>query len=169
MSRTHKIKGGYGINNFYKFYKSKYNKVDEKTYKKIIDEFNQIVIDNMLNEGLNYIIPFLNLELTIRKDKRKPKIKNGKLINNRPVDFKATNKLWKENPEAKEKKLLIRHNNSHTSGYVFRIYCKKFKSPIKNRSLLKFRPMRGFKRALAKRINNTNKDNFDCFLLYENK
>lgn len=165
MQRIHKNKTDYGISDYYKHY-SKINKIDKKLYSNIINDFNKGIVDLIIEENLIYYIPYLGFEIVIKKDKRKPKILNGKLVNNTPPDWKETNLLWSRDSEAKEKKLLVRYNNSHTSGYVFRIYCKKFKSNIKNRSLFKFKPNRMFQRNLSKRIKDPNKDNFDAFLLY---
>jgi len=123
-------------------------------------------MDLVIEHNIIFYMPILELELFIKKDKRKPKIVNGKLVNNIPIDWKATNELWEKDSEAKEKKILVRYNNSHTSGYVFRIYCKKFKSKVKKKNLYKFKPSRNFQRSLSKRIKDPNKDNFDAFLLY---
>jgi hypothetical protein len=166
MQRVHKAKRDYGITDYYKFY-TKNNKITKDIYSKIITEYNNEIINLIIEDNMIYQIPFLGFEIVIKKDKRKPKIVNGKLISNIPIDFKATKELWASNPECKEKKLLVRHNNSHSSGYVFRIYCKKFKSQLKNRSLLKFKPNRKFQRQLSARIKDENKDNFDAFLLYQ--
>ncbi len=165
MQRIHKRKRDYGMEDYYKFYLKK-NKISKKLFNNIITDFNNELINIIIEDNLIYNIPYIGLEIVIKKDKRKPKIVNGKLINNIPIDFQATNKLWESNPECKEKKLLVRYNNSHSSGYVFRIYCKKFKSNLKNRSLLKFKPSRKFQRSLSARIKDPNKDNFDAFLLY---
>lgn len=165
MERIHKNKADYGIKDYYKYY-SKDNNINSVIYSKIIAEFSQSIIDLIIEDNLVYKLPYLGFELVIKKSKRVPTIKNGKLINNIPIDFKATNALWASCEESKKKKLLVRYNNSHTSGYVFRIYCKKFKSKLKNRSLLKFKPSRKFQRQLGARIKDPNKDNFDAFLLY---
>lgn len=165
--RIHRIKADYGISNYYKFYKQKYDQdVTSTLFNKILTEYNTGIIDLVIENNLAFYMPFLGLELFIKKDKRKPRIVNGKLINNVPVDWQATNKLWDKDEEAKEKKILVRFTNSHTSGYVFRIYCKKFKARIKNKHLYKFKPSRRFQRTLSARIKDPDKDNFDAFLLY---
>jgi hypothetical protein len=168
-SRNHKLNNSYGVLDFYKYYKKNSdNPVDLKIYRKILDKYNKKVSESILKKGLDFIMPYLNFEITIRKDKRKPKIIDGKVINNTPVDPVATKKLWEKDKEAKEKKILVRYNNSHTSGYVFRIYCKKFRSNLKNKNLFKFRPVRKLKRDLAKLIKDPDVK-FDSFLLYKNK
>lgn len=163
--RIHKNKSDYGIKDYYKFYKKKYNK-ENTNYTKIITEFNKALIELILNEGLVYQLPYIGMEIMIRKEKRNIRIKDGKVYNPNPIDFKATKELWEKDEEAKQKRLKIRHNNYHTSGYVFRIYLKKFKSRIKNRSFYKIKANREFTRGIAKRINDPNKEAFDAFLLY---
>ena len=167
MERVHKFKGDYGIGDYYKYYNEKYgSKTTTVLFNKVLTEFNSGIIELVIEHNLIFYIPFLGLEIFIKKDKRKPRIVNGKLVNNVPIDWKATNDLWNKDSEAKNKKILVRYNNSHTSGYVFRIYCKKFKSKIKYKSLYKFKPSRKFQRTLSARIKDPNKDNFDAFLLY---
>ena len=163
-----KIKTHYGIRDYYKHYKSTCeDPVDYKTYSKVISEFNESVIHEILNSSQEYNIPHLDLVISIRKDERKPKIKDGKLYNNSPVDWYRTNRLWDRDPEAKEKKILVRYLNTHTSGFVFRIYCKKFSSRLKNKSFYKFKPSRNFQRKLSERIKDNDKDSFDCFMLHK--
>lgn len=168
--RTHKITRDYGLPDYFKFYTKKYKTgVSRKTFNNLITDYNLGIIDLVIEENLMFYVPFLGLEIFIKKDKRKPRIVNGRLINNVPIDWQATNKLWDKDEEAKEKKILVRYDNSHTSDYVFRIYCKKYKTKVKNRGLFKFKPNRIFQRTLSKRIKDPNKDNFDAFLLYKIK
>lgn len=163
-----KIKSHYGMKDYYRHYKKNSdNPVDYTTYSEIISKYNRGIIDLMLNKSLEYRMPIINFLFTIRKDQRKPQIKDGVLYNNRPIDFKRTMELWAIDEEAKKNKVLLRFNNNHTSGYVFRIYCKKLESGVKNKKYYKFAPSREFKRALAARINDEDKPKFDCYLLYE--
>lgn len=169
MTRSkNKIPTDYGMKDYYKYYKSQHpnSYVERSKFNKVISEVNEGIIELMLNEGLEYKFPHINGTLLIRKDKRKPTIKNGKVINPCPVDWAKTNALWEREPDTKEKKILVRHTNSHTSGYVFRIYLKKFGASIKNRSYYKFKPSRKFQRSLSDRIKDENKDKFDTYLLY---
>jgi len=166
--RVHTLKADFAIEDFHRFYNrtNPDNKLPYKKYSNIITDFNEGIIESMIETGLWFYMPTLGFELIIRKDKRKPKIVNGKLINNVPVDWYRTKQLWADDEQAKEQKKLVRFNNSHTAGYVFRIYCKKFKSHIKNKELYKFKPSRKFQRLLSTRIKDPDKDNFDAFLLY---
>jgi hypothetical protein len=166
-NRNHKVKCHYGANDFYRHYKKTYNEVDRTVFGKIITEFNQGIGQLIIGEGLEYRLPKLGFELILRKDKRRPRIKDGKLLNNIPPDWQATKKLWERDPEAKEKKLLVRYNNSHTSGFIYRIYFKKFNARLQIRSVYKFRVNRDLKRDIAKKLSNS--ENLDAYLLYKTK
>lgn len=165
--RIHIAKSDFGILDYYKFYKNKYNNDISKTkYKNIIEDFNKEIINLVIENNLIYQLPYIGMEIMIKKDRRKPRIVDGKVINNTPVDWKTTNELWERDKEAKEKKIIVRYNNYHTSGYVFRIYCKKFKCNLKYRSLYKFKANRKFTRKLSARLLDEDKDNLDAYLLY---
>ncbi len=91
-----KINTHYGMSDYYKAY-CKREDVDRLSYSKyssIIADFNTAIIDMVLNDSFEYMLPHLNLELTVRKNLRKPQIKDGKLHNNVPIDFKKTMDLW---------------------------------------------------------------------------
>lgn len=167
MIRNHKHKADYGISDYYKYYKKDVtNPVDSKEYNKIITAFNTEIKTLIIESNLVYQLPYLGFEVILKKQKRIPRIVDGKLINNIPPDWKATNELWDKDPEAKEKKLLVRYNNYHTSNYIYRLYFKKFKSKVKNKSLFKFQPNRAFKRQLSARIKDTTKGILNAYLLY---
>lgn len=161
-----KIKHHYGMPDYYKFYIKQYEQnLSRQRYNDIITDFNTELQDLIIEDNLIYLIPHLNLELILKKDKRKPKIVDGKLISNLPVNWKATNELWARDAEAKKKKLRVRYSNTHTSGFVFRIYCKKFKCTLKNRGLYKWTTIRDFARKVNLAIINPKKD-IDAYLLY---
>lgn len=167
MTRKHKLKADYGITDYYKFYKKNSdNPVNSRLFNDIITEYNTEIKNLIIEKNLVYQLPYLGFEIILKKQKRVPRIKDGKLINNIPPDWKATKELWEKDEEAKEKKLLVRYDNYHTSNYIYRIYFKKFKSKIRNKSLFKFQPNRSFKRQLSARIKDPNKDNLNAYLLY---
>lgn len=162
-----KIKVDYGITDYYKYYcKDHENPVSRLTYNKIISAFNSKVVDLIINEGLEFNPLTLQMTFCIRKTKRVPKIKNGKLINTSPIDWKTTNELWEEDSEARDKKILIKFLNNHTSKYVFRIKLIKSGYTYTNKQLYRFKASRSFQRLLGARILDTSKDNFNCFNLY---
>ena len=162
------IKKHYGMKDYYNFFKKTYNNLDisRKIYNSIISDFNNKIVELIIEENLTYTLPYIGSSLSIRKEKKTPRIVNGKLYNTTPVDWVTTNKLWNEDIEAKEKKLLVRYTNSHTSRYVFRIYMKKYNYSFKNKKYYSFKPCRTFKRLLSARINDENKEKYDTYLLY---
>lgn len=162
-----KITTDYGLKDYYKYYlKDNNNPVNNKQFHKVISEFNKKIVDMIINDNLEFTPTTLQLTFCIRKSKRIPRIENNKLINTNPIDWKSTNKLWEEDTEAKEKKIIIRYLNNHTSKYVFRIKLLKSGKPYNNRKMYRFKPCRGFQRNLAKRILDVNQDNFEAFELY---
>lgn len=162
------IKAHYGMKDYYKYFLKLYPllDIDRKTYNAIISDFNQKLVEMIIEDNISYTIPHLGSSLMIRKEKKVPKIINGKLYNTTPVDWVATNKLWSDDVEAKEKKLLVRYTNSHTSRHVFRIYMRKYNYSFKNKKYYSFKPCRTFQRLLSKRIKDDTKYKYDAYLLY---
>lgn len=163
-----KIKVHFGMKDYYEFFQKKYTnpKITKLLYNKIVSAANKEIVEIILNKSMDYKIPYLSSVITIRKDKRTPRIVDGKVVNPAPVDWVTTNKLWANDEDAKNKKILVKHLNTHTMGFVFRIYMKKFGSSFKNRTVYKFKPSRHFSRGLSARIKDDKKDKFDTYLLY---
>lgn len=163
-----KIKTHYGKKDYYKYFKINNPdlNITAKTFSDVISDFNKEIINLIIEENLEYNIPYLGSSISIKKNKRVPKIVNGKLYNTSPVDWVATNKLWDEDKEAREKKLLVRYLNNHTSKFVFKIQFKKYNNYFLNKNIYSFESNRVFKRLLGKRINDENKDKYDTYLLY---
>ncbi len=163
-----KIKTHYGMKDYFKFFKKEYPdlNITNKKYYDIIADFNEGLINLIIENNVEYNLPHLGSSLSVKKTKQLPKIVEGKLVNKTPVDWVATNKLWLEDEEAREKKLLVRYNNYHTSKHVFGISFKKYIYPFKNKKYYKFKTNRDFARLLGKRINDQDKDKYDAYLLY---
>ena len=91
--------------------------------------------------------------MELRKVKTEVKIdEDGNIINKLPVNWKETNKLWKENPAAKEKGIKIRYTNEHTNGYTFKIFYLRSKANYNNKSMYQMQFNRDMKRTLSKSI-----------------
>ena len=163
-----KIKADYGVEDYYRFFKKDNPdiKISYQQFTKIINKFNERLVNLIIEDNLEYRIPHLGASLSIRKLKSSPRIVDGKLYNPSPVDWVTTNKLWDEDEEAKEKKLLVRYTNSNTSKYVFRVFFKKNIAPFINKKYYNFKTCRKFARAIAQRINDEDKDRYDAFLLF---
>lgn len=157
----------YGIKDYYKYLKQNSNiNITSAQYNNILSDLNAGIVDLIINEGLIYKPVKLQMTFCIRKIKKIPRIVDGKLVNNAPIDWKATNKLWSTNDEAKEKKMLIRFLNNHTFKNIFRIKIIKSGNTYKNKQHYKFKPARSFQRLLAKRILDSSLVNFDAYTLY---
>lgn len=139
---------------FYKDYKSK-NKTSLSyiEYISVVKDYFFEIINEIIYNNYTYVIP--NRLGTIGIYKRKIK-KDNSSIKKYPIDFGATNKLWKENPEAKAKKILVRHLNKHTGEYVMFIHYSTKYSNFKNKTVYSFQPARQeFKRKAAKAFKDT--------------
>jgi len=163
-----KIKAHYGIKDYYKAFKKDNPKLNipYNQFTKIVNKFNERIVEAIIEDNLHYKLPYLGASLSVKKHKSVPRIVDGKLYNPTPVDWQATNKLWDEDEEARERKLLVRYSNNHTSKHVFRIYFKKYIYPFINKKYYSFDTCRAFSRRLGARINDENKDTYDAFLLY---
>lgn len=157
----------FGMIDYYKFYNKNNNyKINRKDFSYIISELNKTVVKEMLENGTDFILPARCGAIGIRKSKRKVKIVDGKIINTNPPDWGKTKKLWEKDSECKKKKIIIRHTNIHTSGYVFQIKHLRSLANFKNKSLFIFKAARKFKRDLNKRITDYIKPKFDSPKLY---
>jgi len=157
----------YGITDYLRYYnKGRKDKITRLQYNKIISDFNSQIVLMIINEGLEFKIPKVSTTICVRKTKRIPKFVDGKFVNTIPVDWKATKELWASDEDAKEKKILLRFLNNHTSKHIFRIKMLKYGAIYKNKKVYKFKPARSFQRDLAKRIKDPNQDSFQAYNLF---
>lgn len=84
----------------------------------------------------------------------KPFIKDGKMEYKAPVNWGATTKLWAEDAESREAKILIRHNPGDI--YVFKYSClyNRLKKSNSNLRFYNLRPTRAWKKELSIKLNN---------------
>lgn len=131
--------------------------VDASTFGKVVKEFNKLISEEMIYATFDYKLPFNMGVLGIRKEKNKLRFdSNGKLKGLSPVDWKSTLDMWENNPDAKEAKKLIRHENTHTGGFIYKWYYNKRKASYKYRTVYKFKPSRTNARELAKVLKDPN-------------
>ena len=72
--------------------------------------------------------------LEVRKRSNSIKFKDGKVVTDLPVNWDATLKLWYEDEESYNNKILIREENKET----FRIHYNKIKANYNNKSFYQF-------------------------------
>lgn len=162
-----KINADYGIKDYYNFYKGySKNPKSKELFDKVVYDFNKRIVEAIINDGLDFTPVKAKFTFCIRKNKRGIKLVDNKVVNTHPIDWKTTMQLWEDDPEAKEKKLIIRFLNNHTSKYVFRILMTKGKGIYLNKKYFRYKPPRSFQRMLAKRILNTDLDNYEAYKQY---
>lgn len=142
-------KKDYGSNDVYKKYKEDVIpelQVDKKLFRKICDEFNRMLIDEILLNSEEIRLPYRLGTVRIKKSKMKYDDKN-KL----KIDWAASRKLGKR----------IYHLNDHTGGYKYRFYWTK--GIIKNITAYSFIPTRTNTRTLAGILKDKNRE-LDYFM-----
>lgn len=145
---------------FFKYYRIKFGKTKglyETEYSNIVSDFLERLIEELFKPNYRIRLPFNSGEVYLMKHKCKV-ISNykGEQRMFYPVDWFETNKLWEEDEDAKKKKILIRHTNDHTGGYVYRI---KYRIPNRfdsGRSLIRFFPSQTIKKKLANHLRENN-------------
>lgn len=161
-----KIPAHYGMNEYYSYFckKNPNLNISRAKFNKVITEYNKLLGESLI-EDLTIRLPFRLGKIEILKQLRKRYLNDdGKLINTNPVNWKKTNELWELDEEAKNKKILIRFDNRHTGGYVFRIFYNKSNAIYKNKRLYFFQPIRTLKRSISTRINDYSKSKYDTFI-----
>lgn len=165
-----KIKTHVALPEQYAFYKENnfendksFYYVDRKTYSKFLKVFFAKVVDAMITEGFEFVMPFKTGLLAIRKYQQVLKYdKDGKVnLNNLPVNWNATLKLWENDKEAKENKKLIRYLNEDREIYNYK-YLKR-KANFKNKHYFNFKATRTNKIKLKEAVK---KNLVNCFNLF---
>ena len=142
-------KKDFGSNEVYKYYKDNVIpelQVDKQTFRKICDEFNKLIIDEILINSEDVRLPYRLGTIRIKKSKMKYDDKN-KL----KIDWAASRKLGKR----------IYHLNDHTGGYKYRFYWTK--GIVKNITAYSFIPTRTNTRTLASILKDKDRQ-LDYFM-----
>ena len=142
-------KKDFGSNDVYTHYKNiviPELQVDKQKFRKICDEFNKLLIDEILVNSEEMRLPYRLGTIRIKKSKMKYDDKN-KL----KIDWAASRKLGKR----------IYHLNDHTGGYKYRFYWTK--GIVKNITAYSFIPTRTNTRTLAGILKDKNRE-LDYFM-----
>lgn len=135
----------------YKDYKEiEVDAVDEKTYLKLTALYNKFLIKKAL-EGNEVTLPARLGTISIQGKKSKIRVIEGEVKGLAP-DWKKTKELWRENKEAKKRKQLVFHTNSHTDGYRYKWHWSKKNVLVENKILYSLVMTRANKRAASKNI-----------------
>jgi hypothetical protein len=170
MKRTEgRYNSDYGIVDIYNFYKANQEEkelavIPLATFRKLLKYHNNEVAKNIVEHSDEYRIPFRLGYLRVRKFKQRLKLdEEGKLkTRHLRANWEATNKLWDENPLAKESKKIIWHINKHTNGYYYKWYWDKRVCNFKNSTVYSLVMSRAHKRAIPQAVkNNENLDYYE--------
>jgi len=120
---------------FHKAYKKDYpdTKVNLKTYSKIIQMFNNEIIKQILEEQLEFEMPYKLGTLRVRKQKT-------------PMDVKYLRIDWAATKKAGTR---VYHLNEHTNQYTYRFLWNKRVVTYKNKHLYSLTIVRSARRRLA--------------------
>ena len=163
QSRKHKVTNSIGVYDIYKYIrKNKWEgigqKITEKQFYAIIRTLNKALIDQLF-QNKDVRLPYLG-QLELRKKETKVKFIDNRLIVTKPIDWDQTLKLWYEDQEAKEQKILIRGEQKE----VYKIHYNKSRAKYKNKAFFEFQPNRQIKVKLKEYIINNK---IDAFKRYE--
>src|SRR3990167_6641957 len=123
------------IKGLHKLYKKKGGKLTSAQASKAFLLFFRKVAEECIKDNFELRLPRRMGFIAVKKYKNKTKFKDnaGYRFFNIPVDWKATKEMWKEHPEAKEKKKVVFHKNEETHGHILRFYWDNYTCPIKNK------------------------------------
>lgn len=159
QKRPHKITSHYGVNDYYKNYvETTGSSIPKKTYNALVNDLLDKFLLAVIQENYMLKLPYRMGTVMLLKRKTKTEFIDGKMKTNRPIDYAATNKLWRDHPELKEKKKLVYHENKHSGGYVFRLSYLKASAVYKNKSVYWMQMNRTKKRMLKDLIKDGKVD-----------
>jgi hypothetical protein len=152
--REHKFKNSYSCKDYWQYYCKNCKKIPYKKYKEILDFIMEQYSFLISEKAMDIKFPYRLGQIRIRKYFKSPKFEGGELVNNLPINYKATKELWESDPEAKENKQVIYLLNQHSDGYMYQI--RYTVSDIANRydklRFLKYKPARIMSRQFSKNI-----------------
>jgi hypothetical protein len=159
-NRKHKVTNSYGSKDAFHYYRkikpedSKYVLTDCQ-YLKIIRLINNRLRDKLI-AGKDVILPEKMGMLELRKYTPTIKFENGKLKTSLPVNWYETLKLWYENSQSKQRKQLVRQENT----FNFKVHYNRTKANYNNKTFYEFHTNRDIKVGLKKNINLNKIDAF---------
>lgn len=137
--KIRKNKKSYTILDIYRAYNKINENVPYSRYKRILDEFNKVVKDEILERSQLFKMPYWLGSVCIVK--YKPKSYTDKSLS---VDYKSSKQEGKK----------IYHLNEHSNGYKYRLYWTKIPRTFSNRYMYQIQLVRENKRHLAQLIFN---------------
>lgn len=133
-----RVRNSFGVRDAHKLIRKNhwYNigqTVSEADFYAIVRRVNLLLAEE-LAQGRTVQLPSRMGKLELRKYKVGADFVDGKLRITYPPNWAATWKLWREDPEAKKNKVILRHENP----YVYRIYYDKWNAVYDNKCFYQF-------------------------------
>lgn len=156
--RKHKILNSHGVREAFLYYRkvrpkeSKFVLADIE-YFKIIRTVNNKLKDQLL-QGNDVTLPERMGKLEVRKTNRGISLSNGKVKCSYPINWDKTLKLWYEDEEAYNDRVLVREESKD----VYLIYYNKYNANYNNKSYYQFSTNRDLKVKLKEQIKNNKID-----------
>ena len=146
-------KQSYTILDMYTAYQNESIEVPYSRFKRILDAFNKIILDSILERSESFKMPLgLGFVCIV---KYKPKSYTDKSLSK---DYKSS----------KEEGKTIYHLNEHSNGYKYRLYWSKVPQTFPDRYKYQLMMVRANKRHLAQLIfNNYDYINIDDIQIYK--
>lgn len=134
-------------------------------FSRLIRAINTKIAEKTL-EGHCVTLPMRMGYIEIRKRKLPdPKIRDGKLILARPVDWEETMKLWESDKTARERKIIVKKDIQEK----FFIYYNKYKCNFTNKNYTILRPCREFYQALYRKVHSGEIEAPEFIKIHKNK
>jgi len=147
-----------GLKGIFRFYKQSASRpTDFRTFKRVWETFIDQVIDSIILEGRDFVMPSLGT-LGIRKQKVIVVMTPDGDIDKRYLrpDWKATKELWARDADAKARKQLVFHLNKHFNGFNVKWFWDKRTCTVPNHSAYNITMSRANKRRLSRVIHDEN-------------
>lgn len=152
--RVHKVKNSLGVYAAYRYLSANKwltipKRLTSHEFYSIIRSANTIIADKIAS-GESFNIPCRLGCIEVRKFKTYVNItEDNQIRTNLAIDWKETNKLWREDEEAKKKKMFVRFNNKDT----FKVHYDRHTAKCHNVYMFKFKANRQLKIKLKNNIN----------------
>lgn len=123
--------------------------VTEHEFYSIVRQVNDYLASE-LKQGNTIIFPYRMGKLELRRTETGASLIDGVLHIKYPIDWGETLRLWYKDKEAKEQKILIRHQTK----YRYFIHYNKYRAVYNNRTFYKFSLNRFISKGLKDTVKN---------------
>lgn len=158
--RIHKVNGSLGVYDGYKWIRKNHwlnigRALTEHEFYSIIRKVNEHLVESLLL-GNDIKFPYRMGTLEVRKTDAKYKLIDGRVETNLPIDWDRTLRLWHEDEDSYNNKILVRLEGSE----IFNVIYNKHNAVYNNKSFYDFKVNRRLKQKLKQQIKEGNLDAF---------